>query len=368
MQSTCLNGKHYVSLLFTAAASGTAMPPAIIFNESFPSGVFTRGGPDGCLYGMCDSNFIDSDVILEWFKKIFLRYCPQDRTKANPVLLMLDGHDSHGDPQLLLRAIEEHVIVLERGAPNTQMCQPLDVAVYKSFKSQIEQMVQKEHALGCSRDVKRKKIPQLLKEPIKSAMTVQNITSGFKETGVYPLDPNTVDKKQLIRSRRIPSVDLALPPEFRSKDAAVQVDLSAVSPRKEIPKVSKDPSLDLEGPTEAKEEKDTCKARGPNVKVDYYKHQTTRHQREGKEKNEKIREEMRADKRKRQVMSHTRTERSQREKEESMPVAKKVKRGNLENGKGYINESGRLFSFVNGSISEADVQILVTQREDNEDS
>ena len=61
-------------------------------------------------------------------------------------------------------------------------------------------------------------------------MTIQTIMAGFRKCGIYPFDPNAIDKEQLFRNKLIPSedVDLALPPSennTNNKDQENETDI-----------------------------------------------------------------------------------------------------------------------------------------------
>ena len=225
--STTVAGSQHVSMMCCVSASGAVMPPNIIFKDAFPGGDYTRDGPDNCLYSKSDSGFIDGELMRGWFQKVFLKHCPQDRSEDNPVLLIQDGHVSHHDPLLILKAIEEHVILLELVPHTTHLCQPLDVCVYKSLKSNIGRFIKIGQALRGSLWIPKKEFPRLLRTPFEKSMTIHNIKQGFRKCGIYPFNPNAIDKDQLVRSRLIPStdVDLAAPPVYRYADAATQVEV-----------------------------------------------------------------------------------------------------------------------------------------------
>ncbi|XP_071510366.1 uncharacterized protein [Diadema antillarum] len=224
--ATVADSQH-ISLLCCVSAAGAVMPPNLIFKKGMPGGNYSVGGPDNALYSKSSSGFVDGELMLKWFKKVFLKYCSQDRSEKNPVLLLQDGHASHLDPLLILEAIQENVILLQLVPHTTHLCQPLDVSVFKSLKSHIGRYIKEGQAIRGSLWVSKTEIPRVLKTPFEKAMTIHNIKQGFRKCGIHPFDPNAIDKHQLVRSRMIPStdIDLALPPQYRYADAATQTSI-----------------------------------------------------------------------------------------------------------------------------------------------
>ena len=102
-------------------------------------------------------------------------------------------------------------------APHTmRLCQPLDVAVvYKSLKVNLSNLMKLGQTLFLDLCVPKGSVSNMIRKSFEEAMSIQNIKSGFRKCGIFPFDPNAIDKGQLFRSRLIPSADvvLSLPPE-----------------------------------------------------------------------------------------------------------------------------------------------------------
>ena len=88
----------HITMLCCASAAGFPLPPMIIFAKYFPGGPYRFDGPDDAL---C---WIDSELFLSWFNKIFLKY---DR----PLMLLTDGHKSHLTLEVVDLCIKNKVIL-----------------------------------------------------------------------------------------------------------------------------------------------------------------------------------------------------------------------------------------------------------------
>ena len=91
------------------------------------------------------SGFMDSELFVKWFQKIFIPHAKP--TLENPALLLMDGHASHCSPALIECAKENNVILLALVPHTTHLCQPLDVAVYAAFKSSLSKHVKEGQAV-----------------------------------------------------------------------------------------------------------------------------------------------------------------------------------------------------------------------------
>ena len=89
--SQSLGTTEHITVLCGASASGAALPPMIIYPRSFPGGQYRFGGPDDAVYARSESGWVDSELFLEWIRRVFLKYAVSSR----PLLLIIDGHKTH---------------------------------------------------------------------------------------------------------------------------------------------------------------------------------------------------------------------------------------------------------------------------------
>ena len=124
-------GKTHNMVLSCVSASGYVLPPMIIYprKKSVPESLKGIAIP-GTLFKNGESGWINGQLFIEWFQ-FFLQHIPPVR----PVLLLQDGHASYISIDLieLARANEVHLPCLP--LHTTHILQPLDVGVFKSFKT-----------------------------------------------------------------------------------------------------------------------------------------------------------------------------------------------------------------------------------------
>ena len=122
--------------MICCSASGLTLPPMIIFEKLWPSDPYSQKGPHGCLYAKSPNGYIDEELFLEWFKK---KNIPETN-HLRPMLLVLDGHGSHGTNtthlsfKMISLAKEENVHILLLPPHTMNILQPLDVGVFRPLK------------------------------------------------------------------------------------------------------------------------------------------------------------------------------------------------------------------------------------------
>ncbi|XP_022111738.1 chromatin assembly factor 1 subunit A-like [Acanthaster planci] len=182
-----------VTVLICASASGSVLPPFIIFKGQRLNVGLTANAPPGTLFGTSKSGFIDAELFGTWFTKLFLPSIPPTR----PVLLILDGHASHINIETLRCARENSIHMYCLPPHTTNHTQPLDKSVFKSVKTAYNQRCDKFMRDNPNRIITRYDFSGLFTDVYHKVFTMANIISGFKSTGIYPYNPNAITPEHL---------------------------------------------------------------------------------------------------------------------------------------------------------------------------
>ena len=121
--SQSMGSTEHITMLCCVSASGSALPPMIMYPVSFPGGQYKVGGPDDTLYAKSSSGWIDSELFLHWFKTFFLKFAVPEQ----PLVLLADGHKSHENMELIDCARENNIILLCLPHHTTHALHLLDV-------------------------------------------------------------------------------------------------------------------------------------------------------------------------------------------------------------------------------------------------
>ena len=94
-QSTGRKGQ--ITVVACGNAAGQVIPPLIIFDAKNIRQAWMKNEVPGTMYGSSDKGWINTDLFESWFYEHFLPNAIDDR----PLLLLLDGHSSHYQPDIL---------------------------------------------------------------------------------------------------------------------------------------------------------------------------------------------------------------------------------------------------------------------------
>ena len=84
----------------------------------------------GALYGLSDKGWIDAGLFHGWLMQHFVKYATSER----PILLLLDGHLSHYQPDIVRYARDHGIIMFTLPAHTTADSQPIDVGCFGPLK------------------------------------------------------------------------------------------------------------------------------------------------------------------------------------------------------------------------------------------
>ena len=185
------------TILSCVSASGFVLPPLMIYprKQSVPDNLRVGAVPN-TLFHNSENGWINSDIYFDWLK-FFSRNIPPIR----PVLLIQDGHGSHISIEVIEFARENGIYILCLPAHTSHILQPLDVGVFKSFKSHFSKACTYHIARHPGRVITTEILASLVAEAWPCSFTSLNIMSGFKKCGLFPLNPSAVDDRQSAPSK-----------------------------------------------------------------------------------------------------------------------------------------------------------------------
>ena len=180
--------KSQVTVIGCVSAAGQAIPPFVIFDAKSLNIEWTKGEVAGARYGLSDSGWVDMDLFKSWFCEQFLMYAVGSR----PLLLLLDGHSSHYNPQAVRLAKENDVILFTLVPHTTHEMQPLDTAVFGPLKIHWRDACHDFMQANPGKVISKYTFSTLLNTAWMKAMVPKNIINGFRTSGVYPFNPKAV--------------------------------------------------------------------------------------------------------------------------------------------------------------------------------
>lgn len=199
------------TIISCVSASGFALPPFMIYPRKKMAERLKVGAVPGTVFRCSVKGWINDDLYLEWFK-FFLASIPP----ARPVLLLEDGHAAHITIELIEMARANDVDLLCFPSHTTHLLQPLDVGVFKSFKTNFSNACRRYMAANPGRIITTDLIATMVGEAWPLSLTPVNIMSGFRKCGIFPLNPGQISDRQTAPSRTFCSEENSPRPEETS--------------------------------------------------------------------------------------------------------------------------------------------------------
>jgi hypothetical protein len=190
--------REWVTILAAVCADGTALPPVVIFagqeGQLQDSWVQDVKDDDHVSFAASPAGWTSNKLCLDWMKRVFDKHTKQKVGNSRDWrLLIMDGHGSHVTIELLDWCHSNRIMVAIYPPHSTHRLQPLDVGLFSPLATRYGQQLDRKitDSQGLSAVIKRD-FYYLFKPAFEQAFSVQNITSSFEKTGIYPLNPDKV--------------------------------------------------------------------------------------------------------------------------------------------------------------------------------
>jgi len=113
-----------------ASASGHTIPPYVIFDDKGLNYEWMQGEVPDTMYGWSDTGWVHTELFKGWLVQHQLKHAVAGR----PLLLLVDGHSTHYQPETIKYAKDNGVIMMCLPPHTTHESQPLDASVFKPLK------------------------------------------------------------------------------------------------------------------------------------------------------------------------------------------------------------------------------------------
>ncbi|XP_065671420.1 uncharacterized protein LOC136089375 [Hydra vulgaris] len=168
-------------------ASGSSITPFYIFPRVHFKDYFLRNSIPGSVGTANKSGWMVESTFMEWFNHFIKSVRP---SKANPVLLILDNHETHMSINFIDLASDNGVIVLTIPPHTSHKLQPLDIAVYGPFKCHYNREIDSWLVSHPGKTVSIYDIAEISGKAWAKVSMPANIISGFSASGISPFQPD----------------------------------------------------------------------------------------------------------------------------------------------------------------------------------
>ena len=187
--------REFISLLACICANGTALPPALIYrgdSKVLQDTWLEDWTEDQEAYFATSSSGWSSDLLgYKWLVQVFDR-CTKHLNHRRR-LLLVDGHSSHVNMKFINKCDELRILLMILPPHSTHRLQPLDVSLFAPLARYYTNQLNNNllNSLGTTTMSKRA-FWSAFWPAWQQAFTEKNIRSGFKRTGIFPYDPDTI--------------------------------------------------------------------------------------------------------------------------------------------------------------------------------
>ncbi|XP_060572583.1 uncharacterized protein LOC132730626 [Ruditapes philippinarum] len=188
------------TILACGNAIGSQIPPYFIFKGQRMRSELMEGSSPGAQGTVTDSGWSNTAIFLEYLETHFLKYVQRPNSET-PVLLIYDGHKSHINLQVINWAKDHHVILMVLPAHTSHILQPLDVGCFGPLQRIYNSECQKFLRNNPASKITRYNICSLVCPAYASALSVVNLRSSFKRSGIFPFNPAVITDSQLAPSK-----------------------------------------------------------------------------------------------------------------------------------------------------------------------
>ncbi len=150
--------------------------------------------------------------------------------------MILDNHESHLSIDALDYAKDNGIVMLTIPPHCSHKVQPLDCTVFGPFKRYYSTAIKSWMVDNPGKPMTIYNIPLMVAQAFPKAMTIDNITAGFRTTGIFPFNPNihkaTDFVPSLVTDRPDPNVSSAVKDVIPSTGTSQipMIELSAAGP------------------------------------------------------------------------------------------------------------------------------------------
>lgn len=220
-----------VTAIECISADGRFLDPMIIWPAATHRSNWTTHPTPGWHYACSESGYTDSEISLEWLKKVF---DPQTKERAGGKkrLLICDGFGTHETLEVIEHCLANNIRLCRLPSHTSHKLQPCDIAVFAPLKAAYRDAVECLERGGVNA-IGKQHFTILYSSARMKAFTKKNILAGWSKGGLYPFNPQRVLKDLVKPLAELPAQDTGGGPASRSgprQDEMSRISVAPVTP------------------------------------------------------------------------------------------------------------------------------------------
>ncbi|XP_011859227.1 PREDICTED: uncharacterized protein LOC105556736 [Vollenhovia emeryi] len=186
-----------ITAVFCVSASGTYIPPMLIYPRVRMSPQLQKNGPIGAIYACSKNGWTNKELYLDWLRHFKSHVKP---TREDPVLLILDNHSSHISLEAYDLCKSSFITVLSLPPHTSHRTQPLDLTFFGPLKNALYRQYDFYLNSTGHKKITEYDLAELLNKAFLKVATMEKGISGFRTAGIYPLNPDRFDENDFVPS------------------------------------------------------------------------------------------------------------------------------------------------------------------------
>lgn len=193
-------GKN-ITVICAMSASGGYIPPLFVHPRARMSPLLERGGPAGSIYRCSKNGWSNDELFFEWLEHFNKHAHP---SADQPVLLIMDNHDSHVSLKIYEYCRVNYIHVVTIPPHTSHRLQPLDISFFGPLKNEINKESDRFMRLNVQKKITPYDIAGIFKNAYIVVAAAAKAISGFEKPGIYPLVPNKINGFDFIPVEEVP--------------------------------------------------------------------------------------------------------------------------------------------------------------------
>lgn len=186
-----------VTMIACINAVGNSVPPMFIFPRVNFKPFMLSGAPADSIGSAHISGWSNSEKFLLWLQHFIDKERPSPEHKK---LLILDNHESHCSLEAVTLAKNNGIILVTLPPHTSHKLQPLDRSVFGPYKQYYNSACDEWLLNHPGQPITIYNVAELAGKAFPLAFTPKNILSGFRVSGIWPLDENIFGDEEYLCS------------------------------------------------------------------------------------------------------------------------------------------------------------------------
>lgn len=169
------------------SANGIYVPPMFIFKRKRMSELLLKGCNTDMIATVSDSGWINESIFVDYLQHFISFVKP---TKEEPVLIVLDNHESHISLGAYKLYRENNLHVLSLPPHVSHKMQPLDLTFFSSLKMAYNRECELYMANHPGKRITQYEVGELFTNAYNKTANISKAVSGFRVSGIHPMNPD----------------------------------------------------------------------------------------------------------------------------------------------------------------------------------